>query len=1203
MNGYVVIKCVKCGNSIFATGNEAKAISNHNRYCAGPSSSFLRPTPPPTSLLVQQRQETCDHHQQIEYQEFDFNDDIVVVNNHSEHDENVHMELFHHQQLLLSEYFDIRSNRPAFWVRTASKEYTASDPRGSWENYVRIFEYVRSNQLSQQQGTDLLELMTKVNQQYNVSIPLPLNMETVEQACMRGVHTGPRIDNDSAPRTIKKKKSKERSKKINLHPVETSSYNMSNIFFGDKTLRPVLSGRMSLPHRIAEVLLDVNPDDFFFNASSENGEISEFGHGSVFRGLDIDAKERFGPNAVALCLSISLDNATVNSTRNRSECPVVFSILNIKGIASYHLIGYCPIRLPYSDAELAAMMSKCGISNSDQSNILSYCHRQMKREYLDDILFPLLQLAEVGFKAQVGYGDSARHAIFVPHLCMIVGDTEELGRKLTGVKDQTGCRCCTTKHVNVYDPTKLADHSSRNDVEMDRITSDGATVFLKKYESYKMGIKPFLMTDQDREMLKKLEESGLHAGENPLYKYFERQRSLHLNSYHDAVVPDHLHTVQLGVICHCVSWVMQVVFAVKYLDPDTYKENVAKIDDRIINIETVHSYDFIKSTHFRWGISQFFGAYSTSAQEVAQQRGTGLSTGTIHAWQYSTLLLHLYFSLVPCSGILPNDFDWWKVKYKTLGDENPEDGSVNIFETVISAITCCLDFYFLSTKRCFDDDSFNIFRYVIGNMRIQLHVLDRMRRYLCKMLKKKFPGRSKGKTTGGDPVFTGTKPEPVFTGIKPHLCEHMLHNVKKFGPIIVSSDTQLTERLLKYVCKSVFQQTSKKYKNIRGELIAQYLKNCRAFALSKSLDRREAYRNRTEMVHEEVAAEYHFFSGFGFIALHYNGNKIWKFLLNSDSREMSEKASSVHEFLDASRLVQILSSTKSITSHVFSNMQSIMKSNEETHQKYGLLIKTYKGVTIYNRHHIKDSKAENEPFTLHCNATYKVGKEAVDYETRPVFSFIEVNYTSGHDQGCSYCQVLAIVEISLEKAMKEDESIRRQQYLVVARMSYRPSGSPLPFGLYGYESQGNAIDLIPIGSAFRPCIAYRYYPRPNVVTFITDALYFVIPYDRFGKTTNTNWKKHGRESVISQYAIDERTSMKTTSFPMYATIQQQQNQMRDAHQRQAAKMAQKQQAVKRSRPKSSTVSSKKQRINDDTSICVDEEVEEEEDEEEDDDII
>jgi hypothetical protein len=269
--------------------------------------------------------------------------------------DNCDIELSLHQKLHINTYFDVNKlSRPPFWVRTTTKDYSSSYASSSWETYVMIFEYVRSNQLSQQQGNNLLQLFQDVSHQHKISLPLPTNMETIQNACMRNVQMSSCVESED---------STEIPLKV-LHRIEISTYKLPTVFFAsvgkrDKRqkapLYDVISARMNLPYRIAEVLLDIDPNDFAFHAPSLNGDISEFAHGSVFRELDLDAKRRLGPNAVALCLSISLDNATVNSSRNRSECPVIFSILNVKGTASYNLIGYCPIRLPYSDAELAAM--------------------------------------------------------------------------------------------------------------------------------------------------------------------------------------------------------------------------------------------------------------------------------------------------------------------------------------------------------------------------------------------------------------------------------------------------------------------------------------------------------------------------------------------------------------------------------------------------------------------------------------------------------------------------------------------------------------------------------------------------------------------------------------------------------------------------------------------------------------------------------
>ena len=503
------------------------------------------------------------------------------------------LEFLSYQEQLYEEYYQ-SNDKTFFYTKTSKKrDYTNSDARVSSESYVKIYEYGRSHQLSHAGGDDLLKLLKGVVGDQSLSIPLPETYEAIELACMRGM-------------------------KESLHRIESSVYKLPDAIFKSSAvvtksssnvsssvpkvppvpsfLHEVTSHRFNLIERICHRLLDIDPDMFSSKPTNDSTR-SYFSSGSVFRNLCNVHKDA---RAVPLCISISLDSATVNSARNRSECPVLFSILNVNEAATYQLIGYCPILLPYTDQVLA---EKLAAYSGDLSRlVMQYLKRQMKRQYLNDILEPLLSLGTSGFVAQVGTGSKAQRYNFIPYLCMIVGDSEELGSKITGTSEKTGCRCCTTKHVEEYDPNKLAIHELRNDKDMDDVTSEGEQLFLERLEHHRKhgANKPFRVKSNPwRENVDAaLRSAGLHAGANPLYKYFEFQSKHGINSYHRAVVPDHLHTIQLGLVVNCITWTMQIVFAVKYLD-DAYGHNTSVIDQRIIKSNTLNSYRFIETVYFR----------------------------------------------------------------------------------------------------------------------------------------------------------------------------------------------------------------------------------------------------------------------------------------------------------------------------------------------------------------------------------------------------------------------------------------------------------------------------------------------------------------------------------------------------------------------------------------------------------------------------
>lgn len=530
---------------------------------------------------------------------------------------------------------------------------------------------------------------------------------------------------------------------------------------------------------------------------------------------------------------------------------------------------------------------------------------------------------------------------------------------------------------------------------------------------------------------------------------------------------------------------------------------------------------------FRCGISYFFKRLTeVNANNYSEVKGTGFSTGTIHGYQYCPLLFQLLFALVPKENILPDTPQWWR-DFVEVNDAGPE---INIFSNVISTITTCLDFYFLSVKRCFDEPSLNALHAMTGNMRAQLMILHKIRNYLIKRVSKKNPDVA---------VNNKEEKDNYFQAIKPHLCEHMLNSIRVFGAIVITSDTQQSERVLKTVCKENFEQTSKHYKNLQSELIGAFRKNLRASDLRKYVDRRKEHSEKGSASSRQnrhvEAPSFHDYAGFSSKQLAYNPSGsdkecFWE-LKDRDKRDY------LHKLLTVKQLMYLLATTTSIASHVFRLNQASFHS-----RGYLFTILLYRGVNVYNSHHVTDDHLKNETFTIHCNNGYSLKKKVTDIEEKSVFSFIEVQY---FDNTCSYCRVMAIVDIAITVKGKP----LNQQYLIVCRLAIASVASPLPFRLFTYEvmdtSSGGfelCLDVISIGSAFRPCIAHSYEPNvsrgqfqtmTNKDKFCHQNMFFVIPYDRLGKSPNTNWLSDDPAVV---YAEDGRMGI---SLPLMASTDQQ----------------------------------------------------------------
>ena len=1066
-----------------------------------------------------------------------------------------------------------------FHVRADRAEaYTISEAKASWRSIALIFEFVRNKSLSSTDGDHLLKLFQSIMNHHNIRIPLPKTMKSVENACMRSIDK-----KQTCPLANHGGRHQDR---VLYKDMEKFIYEIPTLFLGGEigSLPNVESFYMNIIEMISNQLLNVDVDNFAFSPYIPNqpGEISYFSSGSVFKKLCDLITLRHGPGALTkaspLCIAISLDTATVNSSRNRSECPVVFSILNINETAQYQLLGYVPVRLPFSDVQLLEKMMGLNYSKSRAETIRKYMQRQMKRQYLDAVLSPIYELEQIGFLAQVGVGAKSTIRRFYSYLCLIVGDSEELGGKLTGHYCKTGCRICMATNVHLF-LVPDATYPKRDDNLMDSLTRRGAELFAKQCVASREETKHD-WTVEDHETNDGLKRAGLHHGVNPLYKYFAYQNFHRINSYHEAIVPDHLHTIQLGIMKYCISWTMQIVYLVQFLDPGSYGGNVSKIDTRIMNMDNISSYQFIESVQFRGGITPFFGNLSTSSTH-SEWRGTGMMTGTLHGWQVCSMLLQLLFALVPQHQVLPSETNWWRRSVKTNID--PRD-DVNIFTTVIGSITSCLDFYMLSRKRCFNDDGRKTFQWVVINMRMHIDIEYMLRNCLIRKLLGDPPSK-KISDDHGEADNIEVADEVKFKAIKPHLCEHMAENVDKFGALTMTSDTQQTELILKFACKTLFEQTNKNYRHLAEDLLLQHRKTMRARNLGELVRRFEnptkAGLPSTSAVRAEADSNHEFLRNCKSSMLNYNAQtKRWE----SDELNRPTNPTFLHGFLDPDKLMNFIARDKTVDSEVFKVMQKAIRAINTMHHSvlgHHLTVKLFKGVNIYNEHHISDENGSYETFMLHCDRTYPRDKQSPSGEeeekratepdkqgtpdpqlrraraTKPVFSFIEVYY----EDAPAYARVMAIIELTLGTGKIE--------FLVVNQLIVTKQ-SPLLFPMCTYAihptpQMQHCFDIVLLAGKFRPVFGRPFLyrkggnvlvtmshdtiekPISNKVKFLETYKFFIIPYERVGKTpSNEIWADVAGNEVYN----DKRDSQ---GFPLYATLQQQSETLKSLERRFALK--------------------------------------------------
>ena len=180
-----------------------------------------------------------------------------------------------------------------------------------------------------------------------------------------------------------------------------------------KDLLPVVTNHFNILDQIAAACLDINPNQFFFAPKPEFVKddpsqrlFSNFSTGKLYEREHLCTTKRHGPHAVSLMLAIFSDKAAAG--KKREADPLLVWILNAFGESYVPIfLGFCPTRLPYSDAYMNALLDKSGDKKPTKDAkkfAIRFAKRQTKLQYLRAVLAPLKEYEETGFKLQIGTG-------------------------------------------------------------------------------------------------------------------------------------------------------------------------------------------------------------------------------------------------------------------------------------------------------------------------------------------------------------------------------------------------------------------------------------------------------------------------------------------------------------------------------------------------------------------------------------------------------------------------------------------------------------------------------------------------------------------------------------------------------------------------------------------------------------------------------
>ena len=941
-----------------------------------------------------------------------------------------------------------------------------------WRHYSLINQFVISNDMSQLGGQSLLDLLSNM---FKISgKALPISLPTYDT-----IHKALTLSKDD------------------VRLIEFVEH-FDEAYFGSPTyLKPFRGVHFDLLRRIAEVCYFADPKYFVtqFNGLYTNtGErvIGDFASGECFRILteQVQADTSLPKDSVPLCIAISLDETSLNTTRSRNETPVTFWIYNFSGDSERksfkcEFLGYAP-SLPETKSRLHNVLLEQGCTTKSRRSLaIKRAERRAQLNYLGQVLKPLLECQSRGLTLQVGNSSNKLMINAIPFLVAIIGDNEG-SHYIAGAstsKKWSRCRVCTHEDCSSFklnldaapdlsSPDSFSSQKSfRSDTVTKLLAERGADIELKLF-------KGVPISADERNTMRTLEFQNIASSRsNPLYDIMEAthrpcQFSPHLPRFglHQSVPPDVLHTFLKGCGEYCLSLVMAIVHSIQTLDAK-YFSNVSELD-RLIDLINIHQpLPPMRMSKFSGGISKFF-----NSNNCKTTRNTGLMTGGLPAWKIKPLLLLLLMSLDEPDIILPDSNQWCLHRvYKKRDLKFSENWSV--LRTAHCAMSSTLEVYFgLSKKQA-----------TISDLKRLDYLIHLNNLYLLRL--KKLSKELLHNISGNE----DQRPGQLYSGIKLHMMTHMPHFKMFYGMPSFLTDMELPEHShLK--SKEAFQHTSKNFVNNISEMAVYqarrlHVERMNARALS-SVDAPEPDILPTRFI---------------FYASDKPGFATYDLLIFSSQKLTHAQKSNrlgLHPILSMHNLQHYL--THYSKTHKTTIPAKALTRLFDDDSRY-----RYECKLLHNINVSQNNSIPLAGFILHANKKLKRGsKEVDDQSTHSVFSFFEVQYANDSEAGLCVVVVRLMAIFSLKIISKKTGISGIHLLAVVCKMEEIPRSSacvisdPVVRLKYGIVDRCLDIDVVDFHSLHMPaCVFSRLKnPYPESSRNFADCIFYQIPSSRIVET-------------------------------------------------------------------------------------------------------
>ena len=207
-----------------------------------------------------------------------------------------------------------------------------------------------------------------------------------------------------------------------------------------KPLKAISMVYLDIRERLAQFLLSVDPVNFTSEpeiiiedvdtglGGTEKSRIyTHFCSSKLFEQVTLMVRKQGGRNAVAICLILSIDETTLNTTRSRTGSPLTMFVANARGDSFRPIfLGYGPLEMPYSDEVLDEMLYKRGCTaKTHREAIVKSLKRDSLLKYMEFVVEPLYSFEKDGAHINVGSGENQRQLLGFFHVVGTQLDTKQ----------------------------------------------------------------------------------------------------------------------------------------------------------------------------------------------------------------------------------------------------------------------------------------------------------------------------------------------------------------------------------------------------------------------------------------------------------------------------------------------------------------------------------------------------------------------------------------------------------------------------------------------------------------------------------------------------------------------------------------------------------------------------------------------------------